>query len=1137
MSLQSRVRDLIRLIPIENGDVGFMSCAVYDTAWVSLVAKPTADGSRQWLFPECFRYVVGTQQPDGGWPAYAAGIDGILNTAASLLALRAHQAEPRQITNYSAEELARRITAGTESLRAQLQAWDVTGCDHVGFEILVPTLLQLLKDQGIAFDFTGRATLMALNEKKLARFRPEFLYAPVKTTALHSLEAFVGRIDFDRVQHHKTFGSYMASPSSTAAVLIHASKWDEESEEYLRWTLASGAGQGGGGMPSAFPSTYFEITWTLSTLLEAGFTAEDLGGERAETFARFLREALDRQNGRLGFAPSVGVDADDTAKGLLTLSLLGHPGPHQGMLDEFEGPTHFRTYSGERNPSFTANCNVLDAMLSQPNATALELQITKTASFLSDIWWDSSNGAIEDKWNLSPYYPSMLMAGAFSRLAETWQRGALPGVPASVVVHAVLPALHQVLVHTLSTQNADGSWGSAAMHQPTREVTAYATLTVCKAACLPLGGAVRARVDECVAAARHCLAAHPAGPEPEHLWVEKVSYGSAVLAESYVLAAFNAPHSARPGLARVVAASSPLAAELDVARVAAEVDAMRLPAAVLAAFDGTRWKLEAAFVESGLLRPAVRQWVEEAAPGLQVGEDVIAAATFRETAAWYAEGRSLSTRKLCAKMGTVVLQQCTMSHASGANGLANGLANGHSNGHSNGGHSNGHTNGTANGHSNGTANGTSNGAANGTSTENRLSKAVVDAGPGLTLLPQHLTYLLPDGSTSSLADTFVHGTSTCDAALDAQLAAAARSTVVAYSESFARVVGPNPRAKLISDRPGSGAYYECGAYVPSHREVWFTSSFASYPKPGYITACNIDTGALRHVPQVRHGAGGYYFDGKVYIGGLSPEAGVTAVDPTTLETSTVLNSYFGLPMHLADDVAWVAPQGPSGPRYLFFTTFFTALELAHGLPALDRPVSLPNGVWRWDPQAHTLSLVVSRLDVAIPNGVRASPDQRTLYVTDSLSTETGGVGTGCGQHWAACAATRNEQEQAATSSTPHFAPGAGPTIYAYDLQHDATSCAPVNRRVFAHVRTGYADGMHVDDAGRVWTAEGEGVVVRCPRSAKVLAVFNAAAFGIRPAAGDAQIANFALAENKLFVGAYDRLYVVELAESLAAGQT
>lgn len=68
------------------------------------------------------------------------------------------------------------------------------------------------------------------------------------------------------------------------------------------------------------------------------------------------------------------------------------------MLDEFEGPTHFRTYSGERNPSFTANCNVLDAMLSQPNATALELQITKTASFLSDIWWDSSNGAIEDKW-------------------------------------------------------------------------------------------------------------------------------------------------------------------------------------------------------------------------------------------------------------------------------------------------------------------------------------------------------------------------------------------------------------------------------------------------------------------------------------------------------------------------------------------------------------------------------------------------------------------------------------------------------------------------------------------------------------------------------------------------------------------
>ena len=96
-------------------------------------------------------------------------------------------------------------------------------------------------------------------------------------------------------------------------------------------------------------------------------------------------------------APSVGVDVDDTAKTLLTLSLLGRPAPHNGLLDEFESETHFKTYDKERNPSFTANCNVLVALLSQPNVSTLAPQITKVASFLSKEWWQSE-GAIDDKW-------------------------------------------------------------------------------------------------------------------------------------------------------------------------------------------------------------------------------------------------------------------------------------------------------------------------------------------------------------------------------------------------------------------------------------------------------------------------------------------------------------------------------------------------------------------------------------------------------------------------------------------------------------------------------------------------------------------------------------------------------------------
>ena len=39
----------------------------------------------------------------------------------------------------------------------------------------------------------------------------------------------------------------------------------------------------------------------LTTLLEGGFTVDDIGEARAGQFALFLRKSLDEQNGRMGF--------------------------------------------------------------------------------------------------------------------------------------------------------------------------------------------------------------------------------------------------------------------------------------------------------------------------------------------------------------------------------------------------------------------------------------------------------------------------------------------------------------------------------------------------------------------------------------------------------------------------------------------------------------------------------------------------------------------------------------------------------------------------------------------------------------------------------------------------------------------
>lgn len=239
---------------------GSMSCAVYDTAWVSLVTKPL-DGKRQWLFPECFNYLIDQQAEDGGWGVTGEKVDGILSTAAALLSSIRHQAEPLNLKHIDTKDLEARIKRGIESLSSQLRDWAVTSAVHVGFEVIVPALLDLLAQESVHFSFDGLDELMKIYGDKMSKFHPDLLYGSERSTAIHSLEAFIGKLDFDRISHHKTHGSMMGSPSSTAAYLMNTTVWDDEAEAYLRHVIDHAAGKGHGGVPSAYPSTIFEHSW------------------------------------------------------------------------------------------------------------------------------------------------------------------------------------------------------------------------------------------------------------------------------------------------------------------------------------------------------------------------------------------------------------------------------------------------------------------------------------------------------------------------------------------------------------------------------------------------------------------------------------------------------------------------------------------------------------------------------------------------------------------------------------------------------------------------------------------------------------------------------------------------------------
>ena len=134
----------------------------------------------------------------------------------------------------------------------------------MGFEILVPSLLRQVKQFGVSFDFPGLPLLMQLNESKLDKFRPELIYSRHQTTFLHSLEALIDLIDFDKVEHHCTrFSGMLGSPASTAAYIMNRSDWDERAEQYLNQVVEASEKSAA---PSAFPTSIFEISWVSISL-------------------------------------------------------------------------------------------------------------------------------------------------------------------------------------------------------------------------------------------------------------------------------------------------------------------------------------------------------------------------------------------------------------------------------------------------------------------------------------------------------------------------------------------------------------------------------------------------------------------------------------------------------------------------------------------------------------------------------------------------------------------------------------------------------------------------------------------------------------------------------------------------------
>jgi len=357
------------------------------------------------------------------------------------------------------------------------------------------------------------------------------------------------------------------------------------------------------------------------------------------------------------------------------------------------------------------------------------------------------------------------------------------------------------------------------------------------------------------------------------------------------------------------------------------------------------------------------------------------------------------------------------------------------------------------------------------------------------------TYLLPSDFQGNVSKGFDATRTAFNQTLNAQLARADNASFISYSQEFDSIIGDNAVFQLAEQDLTSYKYFEGGAWVAERAEVWFCSSV--YNGESFVYVFNVTSGEVRQPDlagdQFLNPNGAYYFNGLVYYttwGNNTLPSSIISIDPATGETTTVVNNYFGLRFNSPDDITWVT--GYAGATYMYFT------DSNYGFTILGHPESLPNSVWRYDPSDKSVVPVVNRADIQIPNGIRVDASQRKMYITDGPIVTSPGVSNGTGT----------------------------PAIYAYDIADDGFL---MNKRLFGQTRAGISDGIKIDDKGRVWTGETEGVVVRSPRG-KVLGVFNGGPLLVPGT--PYPIAKFALAGDTLVVFALHNLWTLKLAESV-----
>ncbi|KAH3913916.1 hypothetical protein HBH56_096020 [Parastagonospora nodorum] len=281
------------------------------------------------------------------------------------------------------------------------------------------------------------------------------------------------------------------------------------------------------------------------------------------------------------------------------------------------------------------------------------------------------------------------------------------------------------------------------------------------------------------------------------------------------------------------------------------------------------------------------------------------------------------------------------------------------------------------------------------------------------------------------------------------------SWVRIYDDSAKAILGDEPKLDLLCEETERPFAHEAGVYIPEDNSLWITSNQYPHPetKRPHIHISRVQLPSSTDSTEAVHAeidasniplpnGGVNYKNGILFCaqGTLDTPGGIAFMPlnpPTTsdkYEAKLLISDFHGRPFNSPNDVV-VHSDGS-----IWFTDPIYGWE--QGIRPRPR---LPSQVYRYDPATGGIRAVADGFER--PNGICFSPDEKTVYITDT--------------DWIHGDGSTDDMR------VSH--------IYAFDVIIRSGQPFLANRRLFAMADVGVPDGIKCDKAGNVYSGCGDGL--------------------------------------------------------------